>query len=89
MNPSAPILVTGATGYVGNRLIPTPLGGNRSNIRLISTFIPRGLAGLIYWHAIFPAHVHVFRGMLAGIARAAGAAVDSGPEKVFRHTKIP
>ena len=82
MNPSAPILVTGGTGYVGNRLIPTPLGGNRSDIRLDSTFIPRGLAGLICWHAFYPAHVHVFQGMLAGIARAAGAAVVSGPDKV-------
>jgi len=60
----------------------TPLGQNRTEIRLVSTFIPRGLAGLIYWHVFFPAHVHVFRGMLAGIARAAGAAVVSGPDKV-------
>jgi hypothetical protein len=82
MNPSAPIFVTGSTGYVGNRLIPTLLGGNRSEIRLLATFIPRGLAGLIYWHTFYPAHVYVFRGMLAGIARAAGTAVVSGPDKV-------
>jgi uncharacterized protein YbjT (DUF2867 family) len=65
----------------------TPLGGNRSDIRLLSTFIPRGLAGLIYWYAVYPARVHVFRGMLAGIARAAGAAVVSGPDKVDASTR--
>ena len=66
----------------------TPLGGNRSEIRLLSTFIPRGLAGLIYWHTFYPAHVFVFRGMLAGIARAAGAAVVSGPDKVDLQTTM-
>jgi len=62
----------------------TPQSENHSEIRLVSTFIPRGLAGLIYWHVFYPAHVHVFRGMLAGIARAAGAAVVAGPDKVDR-----
>ncbi|MCU0558714.1 MAG: SDR family oxidoreductase [Desulfobacterales bacterium] len=49
-------------------------GSTSSELRLKSTFIPRGLAGLLYWHAFYPAHVHVFRQLLAGIARAAGAA---------------
>jgi nucleoside-diphosphate-sugar epimerase len=84
MNPSATIPVTGATGYVGNRLIPTLL---EKGCRLVSTFIPRGLAGLIYWHAFYPAHAHVFRGLLAGIAQAAGAAVVSGPDKVDASTR--
>jgi uncharacterized protein YbjT (DUF2867 family) len=53
----------------------TPAGESSSELRLRSTFIPRGLAGLAYWHAFYPAHVHVFREMLAGIARAAGAVV--------------
>ncbi len=49
-----------------------PAGDKSSEIRLKSTFIPRGLAGLAYWHAFYPAHVHVFRQLLLGIARAAG-----------------
>ena len=55
----------------------TPAGGDSSAIRLKSTFIPRGLAGLAYWHAFYPVHVHVFRQLLKGIARAAGAADDA------------
>jgi uncharacterized protein YbjT (DUF2867 family) len=55
-----------------------PAGDRQAEIRLQSTFIPRGLAGLVYWHAFYPAHVRVFREMLAGIARAAGAVVKQG-----------
>ena len=76
-----------APGAALLELALTPLGANRSHIRLLSTFIPRGLAGLIYWYAFYPAHVHVFRGMLAGIAQAAGAAVVSGPDKVDASTR--
>jgi uncharacterized protein YbjT (DUF2867 family) len=34
-------------------------------------FDPSGLLGLLYWYGIYPLHAAVFRGMLAGIARAA------------------
>ncbi len=34
-------------------------------------FIPRGLAGLLYWFAVLPLHGFVFRGMLRGIRRTA------------------
>mgnify|MGYP003730770719 CR=1 FL=1 len=41
--------------------------------RLVQTaiFDPAGLAGLVYWYALWPIHRYVFAGMLAGIARAA------------------
>jgi uncharacterized protein YbjT (DUF2867 family) len=47
-----------------------PLGA-RAVIRQTALFDPVGLAGLAYWYAIHPLHRMVFRGMLAGIARAA------------------
>jgi hypothetical protein len=34
-------------------------------------FEPAGLAGLLYWYAVWPLHGVVFEGMLRGIARAA------------------
>jgi len=40
-------------------------------LRQIASFDPRGLAGLAYWYAMYPAHAFVFRDMLAGIARSA------------------
>jgi hypothetical protein len=36
-----------------------------------AAFDPSGLLGLVYWYGIDPLHAVVFRGMLAGIARAA------------------
>jgi len=48
---------------------PAPGGG--ATIRQTASFDPAGLAGLAYWYGIYPLHALVFRGMLAGIARAA------------------
>jgi len=40
-------------------------------IQQTASFDPTGLAGLLYWYGIYPLHAAVFRGMLAGISRAA------------------
>ena len=34
-------------------------------------FRPKGLAGLVYWYVVLPAHNVVFQGLLDGIRRAA------------------
>jgi len=47
---------------------PTERG---SVVRQTAVFDPSGLLGLLYWYGVYPLHVAVFRGMLAGIARAA------------------
>jgi len=47
---------------------PTERG---SAIQQTAIFDPSGLSGLLYWYGIYPLHAAVFRGMLAGIARAA------------------
>lgn len=50
----------------------TPLaGGQRCRMQQTARFMPRGLAGLAYWYAVLPLHGIVFRGMMAGIRRAA------------------
>ena len=45
--------------------------GTRAVIRQTAVFEPRGLAGVIYWYALYPVHSLIFGGMLNGIARAA------------------
>ena len=45
--------------------------GARSEIRQTAVFEPHGLAGLLYWYALYPVHGLIFAGMLRGIARAA------------------
>ncbi|MDE3135240.1 MAG: SDR family oxidoreductase [Acidobacteriota bacterium] len=42
-----------------------------TSIRQTAIFDPFGLAGLLYWYGLYPAHRLVFVGMLRGIAKAA------------------
>ena len=44
--------------------------GTSSDIRQTAIFDPRGLAGLLYWYALYPLHLVIFGGMLRGIAAA-------------------
>lgn len=52
----------------------------------ISVFVPRGLAGILYWRAVDPLHRFVFSGMLEGIARATNKTMIAGPERVVPGT---
>jgi uncharacterized protein YbjT (DUF2867 family) len=54
----------------------------RTELRQTARFLPRGLAGILYWYGVYPFHQVVFNGMLKGIAAAAGKAVVSGPERL-------
>lgn len=47
--------------------------GDGSVIRQTAIFDPRGLAGLAYWYALYPAHRVIFAGMLRALARKARA----------------
>lgn len=55
-------------------------GDTGSVIRQTAIFEPRGLAGLLYWYALYPLHRPIFDGMLREIARrgAARNLPDSG-----------
>jgi len=59
----------------------TPRTGGGSEIRQTAIFDPAGLAGLLYWYALYPLHAIIFRGMLDGIAERAA----SGGAKTPRH----
>jgi hypothetical protein len=41
----------------------------RSIVRQTAIFEPHGVAGLLYWYALYPVHRLIFQGMLAGIAQ--------------------
>ncbi len=45
--------------------------GESSTIHQQAIFDPLGLAGLVYWYALYPLHNLIFRGMLRGIVAAA------------------
>lgn len=57
----------------------TLTGGPATELWMQSWFLPRGLAGLAYWHALLPVHGRIFRGMLAAIAAATGKPVLRPP----------
>ena len=59
----------------------TPRSRGGSEIRQTAIFDPAGLAGLLYWYALYPVHAIIFRGMLGGIAAKAA----SGGSKPPRH----
>jgi uncharacterized protein YbjT (DUF2867 family) len=48
--------------------------GAATHLVMTARFRPRGLLGIAYWYAVLPLHGIVFRGMLAGLVRAAEAA---------------
>lgn len=47
-------------------------------------YLPRGLAGLVYWWLVFPFHAFVFNGMLRGIAHASAGRLLQGPTRIPR-----
>ena len=51
-----------------------PDGPGRSRLLQTAVFEPRGLAGALYWYALYPVHKIVFSGMVEAIGRRAEAA---------------
>lgn len=45
-----------------------PRSDNSSRLTQTARYYPRGLFGLLYWYAVLPIHVIVFKGMAAAIA---------------------
>ena len=46
---------------------------NAARLEQTAMFIPRGLAGLAYWYALYPFHAWIFGGLIKSIAPAGGA----------------
>jgi uncharacterized protein YbjT (DUF2867 family) len=55
---------------------------NGSLLEIKARFLPKGLKGIAYWHAMAPFHRMLFRGMLRKIAQDSGLALVSGPSQL-------
>lgn len=55
-----------------------PLGPQRSQVTVTATFHPAGAFGLVYWHALTPAHAVLFPGLAQAIVRRAQEAGRAG-----------
>jgi uncharacterized protein YbjT (DUF2867 family) len=63
------------------------IGGSASRLQQVARFLPRGLFGILYWHAVAPFHNIVFRGMLKGIERQA-LRLAQDPARVASESEI-
>lgn len=57
------------------------VGDGATELQMLSRFLPRGLAGLTYWYALYPIHQWIFSGMLREIARAIGKPLITPPQR--------
>lgn len=58
------------------------LGTGDTELTVTARFLPRGVAGLLYWWAVYPLHGLVFRGMIGSIASRTHCTVLDGPRPV-------
>jgi uncharacterized protein YbjT (DUF2867 family) len=57
-----------------------PLDDQRSRVVATASFHPAGVKGLLYWHALGPAHAFIFPGLARAIARRAETATPLSRE---------
>jgi hypothetical protein len=48
-----------------------PAAKNQTQLTQAAFFAPKGLLGLVYWYALYPVHVLIFRGLIRQIERHA------------------
>jgi uncharacterized protein YbjT (DUF2867 family) len=59
----------------------TPAAKGQVELQMLSRFLPRGLAGILYWYGLYPFHQWIFFGMLKSIAKTIGKPIVRGPER--------
>ena len=52
------------------------------DLSMTAKFLPRGLFGMLYWKAMYPFHVVLFRNMIENISRRAGTYLYEPPKRV-------
>ena len=57
-----------------------PQGNNLTELQIVARFLPRGLAGIIYWQVHYLPHEWLYRGMLTALARDTGHPPASPPQ---------
>lgn len=57
-------------------------GTDETTLTMTARFLPRGVAGLLYWWSVYPLHGIVFRGMAKALAENTACAVLEGPDPV-------
>ena len=68
----------------GRAWLQYEVSGDEDSSLLVQTafFEPRGLSGLLYWYALLPAHLLIFRGSIRALVRRAERA--RGEQEITR-----
>ena len=59
----------------------TPAGKGQVELQMLSRFLSRGLAGILYGYGLYPFHQWIFFGMLNSIAKTIGEPIVKEPER--------
>jgi len=65
----------------------TAVGENQAELQMFSSFLPRGLGGILYWYVLYPFHEWIFYGMLKSIAKSIGKPIVDGPQRFTSKTQ--
>ena len=55
----------------------SPQARGRTLVRCCAWFEPRGLLGELYWWALYPVHILIFRGLVQAVCRNAARAMKA------------
>lgn len=55
---------------------------NAVDLSMTAKFLPHGLAGMLYWWAMYPFHLALFGNMIRNISKQAGTHIYDGPKRV-------
>jgi uncharacterized protein YbjT (DUF2867 family) len=81
LEPTRRLTLKMGMGAVGSGVLEfdlQPLGHGGTRITATAYWQPEGLAGLVYWYALFPAHLFIFDNMTRNICRLAEQGRPSG-----------
>jgi uncharacterized protein YbjT (DUF2867 family) len=59
-----------------------PLWEKTVDLSMTAKFLPRGLTGMLYWYAMYPFHVILFRNIIENISDLAGTHLYEPPRRV-------
>jgi len=84
IDPPTRLLLVAEMKLPGEAILAFELASDSRGTRLSQRayYLPRGLAGLVYWWLVVPFHSLVFTGMLRGIARACAGRLLEGPVRL-------
>ncbi len=57
-------------------------GNGTTQLEQTAVFSPKGVAGLLYWYALYPFHAWIFRGLIRAIARRAESLAVTADEQI-------